>query len=52
MGQGRIGSASVDYILLMSNGESEEVNPFDEDDNASKAFTGRVRVQVCQERAS
>jgi hypothetical protein len=44
MGQTQIGSSPVDYVLLMSNGESEELNPFDEDDNTAKAYTGRVRL--------
>jgi len=38
-------TSSWDYVLQLSNGESEEVNPYEEDDNTHKAFNGRVRYR-------
>ncbi|MBV1882119.1 MAG: hypothetical protein KUG82_10815 [Pseudomonadales bacterium] len=36
-----------DYVLQLSNGESEDedINPFEEDDNTHKAFNGRFRLR-------
>ena len=39
-----LGGMDADYNLQISNGESDEVNPFEEDDNSSKAVTGRFRI--------
>jgi hypothetical protein len=35
-----------DYNILYSNGEQEDTNPFENDDNKSKALTGRFRLNV------
>ncbi len=45
LGNGRIAGRDFDYVLLLSNGDidSEHSNAFEEDDNAQKAVTGRVR---------
>lgn len=40
------GAAHIDYKILVSNGEQEETNPYEEDDNLAKAVTGRVRVEA------
>ncbi len=44
-GHYQLPTSSWDYVLQVSNGESEEVNPFEEDDNHHKALNGRVRYR-------
>ena len=43
MGEGALGSAvEMSYVLQVSNGESDDTNPFEEDDNTHKALNGRL----------
>jgi hypothetical protein len=41
-----LGEKSLDYDLLFSNGEQEDENPYEEDNNISKAVTFRTRMDV------
>ncbi len=43
---GRFGSKGLrgDYSVLLFNGETTAVNPFEEDDNSAKALAARVRI--------
>lgn len=43
LGSGRLAGRDWDYALQVSNGESDSVNPFEEDDNTAKALAARVR---------
>jgi hypothetical protein len=45
VGQFHSGRVNGDYSLLLFNGESTAVNPFEEDDNGPKAVAGRVRLE-------
>jgi hypothetical protein len=45
VGQFHSGRMSGDYSLLLFNGESLAVNPFEEDDNGPKAVAGRLRIE-------
>jgi hypothetical protein len=45
VGQLHRGGFNADYSLLVFNGESEAVNPFEEDDNGAKAVAARVRLE-------
>ncbi len=45
VGQFHSGGMNGDYSLLLFNGESDVVNPFEEDNNRPKAVAGRVRVE-------
>ena len=45
LGNAHFASANLDYIVQLSNGEQSATNPFEEDDNKSKAVTARVRLQ-------
>lgn len=49
VGDGEIAGKRWDYSVLISNGEQENTNPFEEDDNKSKAVTGRVRFEPTDE---
>ncbi len=40
-----IGDVRVDYHLMVSNGEQEDTNPYEEDNNLAKAVTARTRVE-------
>jgi hypothetical protein len=40
------GATHIDYKILVSNGEQENTNPYEEDDNLAKAVTGRVRLEA------
>ena len=42
-GDATIMDKSVDYNILIANGEDEDANPFEEDTNESKSVTARVR---------
>lgn len=42
-GDGMLAGKDFDYVLQFTNGESDVVNPYEEDDNKRKAFMGRVR---------
>ncbi len=44
-GHYQLPASSWDYVLQLSNGESQEVNPYEEDDNTHKAFNGRFRYR-------
>ena len=45
-GRGEMGESEFDYIVQISNGESNNssVNPYEEDDNKNKAISGRIRI--------
>ncbi len=43
LGGSEIGENYVDYIVQIANGEDDEVNPYEEDANTSKAISSRVR---------
>jgi hypothetical protein len=43
LGSGLLGGRDYDYTLQVSNGESDTVNPFEEDDNTAKAVAARFR---------
>lgn len=43
LGNGEMGEQEFDYILQLSNGEDDQVNPYEEDANQSKALNGRLR---------
>ncbi|MEM7397089.1 MAG: hypothetical protein AAF492_32590, partial [Verrucomicrobiota bacterium] len=47
-GDGLFQGRDFDYDLMISNGEQEETNPFEEDNNDTKALTGRVRYQILE----
>lgn len=36
------GSGSLDYDVVIGNGDQEETNPYEEDNNSQKALTGRL----------
>jgi hypothetical protein len=44
LGNYNLGNMDGDYILLLSNGEQENTNPFEEDDNKEKSLAGRFRI--------
>ncbi len=44
-GDGLIGERGFSYDLFLSNGDQSETNPFEEDNNGAKAFTGRFRFE-------
>ncbi len=44
-GDGLIGERGFSYDLFVSNGDQSETNPFEEDNNGAKAFTGRFRFE-------
>jgi hypothetical protein len=44
-GNAVVGGGYLDYNLMISNGEQEETNPFEEDNNTSKAITARIRLE-------
>lgn len=44
-GDGLIGEKEFDYDVLIANGEQDNTNPFEEDDNSSKAVTARFRLE-------
>jgi hypothetical protein len=48
-GDGAFGERRWDYNVMISNGEQEETNPFEEDDNSQKALTGRMRCDLNDE---
>ena len=43
LGSGRLAGRDWDYTLQVSNGESDSVNAFEEDDNTAKAVAARFR---------
>ena len=43
LGSGQLAGRDWDYTLQLSNGESDSVNPFEEDDNGAKAIAARLR---------
>jgi hypothetical protein len=45
VGQFHSGRMNWDYSLLLFNGETNAVNPFEEDDNGPKSLAGRVRLE-------
>jgi len=45
IGHYQLPTSSWDYVLQLSNGESEDANPYEEDDNTHKAFNGRLRYR-------
>lgn len=45
-GDAPIGDSSFDYDLMITNGEQEETNPYEEDNNAAKSVTGRMRFYL------
>lgn len=49
MGNYNLGNMDGDYILLLSNGEQENTNPFEEDDNKEKSIAGRFRINPIEE---
>jgi len=42
-GEGLWGGHSFSYDLMLANGDQDETNPFEEDNNTSKAMAGRFR---------
>lgn len=44
LGSGVIGELEADYMVQIANGEQEYTNPFEEDDNSSKAISARGRI--------
>jgi hypothetical protein len=48
LGNVHFSSMDLDYVAQLSNGEQSSTNPFEEDDNKSKAFTARVRFRPTQ----
>ena len=40
-----MGDSNLIYDALVANGEQDHTNPFEEDDNSVKSFTGRVRFE-------
>ena len=42
LGSFPVGDASLDYDLVIGNGDQEETNPYEEDNNSQKAVTGRL----------
>ncbi len=49
LGDAHISSVDLDYIVQLSTGEQSSPNPFEEDDNKTKAVTARVRVRPTQQ---
>ncbi len=45
LGDAHFGNVNLDYVVQLSNGDQTATNPFEEDDNKSKAVTARVRVR-------
>jgi hypothetical protein len=45
-GDGVVAGRDWNYDVLFANGEQETTNPFEEDDNAAKSVTARVRVDA------
>jgi hypothetical protein len=47
LGNASVGDMDADYVVLVSNGDSPKVadNQFENDDNANKSITARVRVK-------
>jgi hypothetical protein len=45
LGEGELAEKEIDYILQISNGDDDELNPYEEDANTSKALNGRLRLQ-------
>jgi hypothetical protein len=45
LGNAHAGRVDFDYMAQLTNGDQGNTNPFEEDDNRAKAFTGRVRVR-------
>ncbi len=39
------GDWSLDYNLMVANGEQDETNPYEQDNNSAKAITGRLRLE-------
>ncbi len=48
LGNAHFSSVNLDYVVQLSNGEQSATNPFEEDNNKSKAVTARVRVHPTQ----
>lgn len=44
-GDGLIGSRNFSYDIFLSNGDQSETNPFEKDNNLSKAVTARFRFE-------
>ena len=51
LGGGLVFGRDLDYVAQLSNGESVFVNPFEQDDNGTKAFAARVRYHVLAQLA-
>ena len=49
LGDGAFGERRWDYNLVVGNGEQEDTNPFEEDNNAQKDITARMRVDLNDE---
>ena len=49
LGDFSIDNVDLDYILLVTNGEQENTNPFEEDDNKQKSISGRLRFTPVQD---
>ena len=49
LGGGLVLGRELDYVAQVSNGESAFLNPFEADDNTSKAFAARARYHVVPE---
>jgi hypothetical protein len=49
LGDAHFSTVNLDYIVQLSNGEQSATNPFEEDDNKTKAVTARVRVRPTQQ---
>jgi hypothetical protein len=43
LGNFQVSNINADYILLVSNGDQEMTNPFEEDNNKQKSIAGRLR---------
>jgi hypothetical protein len=43
LGNFQLQKINADYIVLISNGEQENTNPYEEDDNKEKSIAGRLR---------
>jgi hypothetical protein len=48
-GDGVIAKKNFSYDVLLANGEQENTNPFEEDDNAAKSLTARVRFEPSEQ---
>ena len=44
LGNFHVQKVNADYIVLISNGDQENTNPYEEDDNKEKSIAGRLRV--------